>query len=139
MYLHVSFDSSSDLYIENRPDDFIFELPSELHLPGQWLLGVKEVIFKSDLRQNTYIYCDIIEHSIVHGQLRPLLRVIRNSTKQGQCLYMPVIVSYLKRIRIWLRTKTDTAPLLPTGGILIVLELKQTNNMCSICQSIKQT
>lgn len=133
MYIHVSFDSSSELYNENQPDDFIYELPMELYLPGKWVLGVHEVIFKTELKQNTYIYCDIIEHSIVNGELRPLLRVVRRPVNQSPIFYVPVIVTHLKRFKITLRTKTDSIPNLPTGGLLFVLELKQNNNTCSVC------
>lgn len=130
MYLYVSDTSSVSIHQNNLPHDFIYELPRSLDLSGQWELSLRQVFLKTIntvFKQNLYVYCDIIEDSIVHGEWKPLLKVIRrtvpNESKDN--IFVRVTVQNLSRFRITLKTVEGGIPVIQKGGILFLFELRQ--------------
>ena len=79
-YLYIQSDESDDYFSDNEVYRFKVHLNLPLMLNGNWKLALTEfyAVDDSKLRSKTvdtlYIYTDLCNESIVHGEEQPLLR-----------------------------------------------------------------
>ena len=124
MYLYVSPADSKLLYSDNKVSDFTVDLPKSLELNGRWLCALVEWGMNIQVKNNLYVYCDIVQNSVIHGKLSPMLRIMKNSVISDP-YYIPVTREYVDRIRFSVRTIDDKP--LPTKltELYLVLHLKK--------------
>ena len=82
-FFHVHWKDSNNVYKLNRPQHFIFDLPSVLTLePNKWEVAVIDFKFIGPTKNPVYLLTDICEDSYIHGTLLPVLR--RLDSKLGR-------------------------------------------------------
>ena len=129
MYLYISpTDFTGKQYPNNTQYDFIYELPHPVSLEGDWGCAIVEVLLKRKLSENLYVFCDIVDNSIVHGESVPLLRTIENKVEYLNPFYHKITLNKIKRLRISIRTKRNSIPVVNLSACTLVLEIKQHIN-----------
>ena len=104
IYLYIKSDDSLQFYPQNTPNDFTVELPEIINLKGKWAIALLDIYIKDTLTDPIYILTDICEQSVQNGNLNPILKVIYPDCVHFSNLhYIPVKVSSLKRISIYIR------------------------------------
>lgn len=124
MYLIISPKDSILTHSTNTVYEFISELPKEIELEGKWVCGLVECDL--DPKPKTlYMYCDIVQNSIVQGQLKPILKILTEKNEFNQICYFPVTRSRLHRIRISIRTKEDQLPTSRISDCFMIIHFKR--------------
>lgn len=131
MKLFVSPKDSEKLYPTNSSSDFIVELPQALDLQGTWVCGLIQVFLGKSPSKKLYLYCDLVEASVIQGKLLPVLRIL--STKKSEeylnPLFLPITRNRIERVRFTIKNKSDelakTVQDLGKEDIILVLELKR--------------
>lgn len=131
MLLFVSHDSCKEHHPLNTPSDFVYDIPVLRQLEGEWSLGVIDVLFSSKLASDVFIYCDGIEESIVHNQVKPLLKVIRRPSTVVIPTFFKINIKPLYSLSFRMRTfdsdLKEIVPRLPSDGISLLLEIRKNN------------
>lgn len=129
MFLFVSHLSCKDRHPLNTSTDFVYDIPALGLLEGEWSLAVNEVFFGSKLASDVFIYCEGIEESIVHDQIKPLLKIIRRPTTLIIPNFFKINIKPLYSLSFRLRSfdsdLKEILPQLPSEGISILLELRK--------------
>ena len=128
MYLYVNSKQYKfyDLTIhKNTGYDFMIELPRTLELQGEWSCAVLEVSLEKPLTEILYLYCDIIENSLILGKPLPLLRSFQESIEYAIPVYVPVIVDEIKRINFKIRDIDDKKSDIKIDEAVYMIHLKK--------------
>lgn len=120
MLVYVSWDSSTHIHKGNTPTDFTYELPFAFELGNKATCDLHEVFLehkipvrgkpKSKRIQDLYIYCDILEQSVVHGELKKLLRIVYRSDQNLKPTKCFVSTPCFNRMQFSIRNKDNTIP-----------------------------
>lgn len=131
-YIYLSSNVSSDIYPENRPNNFTAVLPQILQLQGLWSLSLLEVDIKADRPSQLFVLCDIVNASYVGGQFRRILRrVTVTGEKENNTFSLPQYVPVdntcdIQTINITILDCNTLLPtLLPLGRVNCTLHLKR--------------
>ena len=141
MNVVVRHTDSSDLYTDNKPDDFRINL--DLYdIATDYEVCLQEAFIVPVWNKNTfkpgqlYLYCDFVDETFVGNKSRPLLRVINipmvrtsgyksNHYIYDSPIYIPV-TRHIDSIRFYIRDKDDK-PVGLKGSVTYNLHFKPTN------------
>ena len=79
-YIYISSDDFSNIYTENKANNFTTQLPQKLQLLGAWSLGLLDINIKSERLSQLFVVCNIVNNSYVGNQLHRILKRV-NITK----------------------------------------------------------
>ena len=103
MILYLSSQDSLDIHPDNKPTDFIVELPRTLYLEGPWeaaLLDIKH----DEWLNNIFVFCDWCDTSVVRGQDLQVLRMVPRFGFESLYYYIPLIKQHhFQRIHITIK------------------------------------
>ena len=128
MYVYVSSKDSSAEHVDNTNFDYLYELPLELDLEGSWSCALLEIILEKKINTCFYVYCDIVQNSVVHGKMLPILRVIRDTNQYEKPYYVPLVVNSVKRIRIYIKTKDGQTPNIAMKDCMFVIHFRKNKS-----------
>ena len=118
--LYISSSDFKDLYPNNKPNAFTFELQEPLKCDADFVCGLTEINYTSQNNEFIYIYCDIISYSVIGDKKLPILRI----TNESQVFTNPYFISlkqyFIKRINIKIFDKSGGLADL-TGDTMCVL------------------
>ncbi len=109
-FLHTGNSFSSDS-VYNTATRFIVEIPKNLDLQGEWVVGISEVIFKNHSINTSvgYICSDFIENSIFGDKSLPCFRsiCIPNNNHFTHLIfenvfYFKVTSNFIQNLNIWM-------------------------------------
>lgn len=124
MYLFISPSDSISIHPANTNTDFIFELTKPLLLEGVWSFGLVAILFDNKQTENLYIYCDLVDCSVVHDKSAPLLRIVKKSEEYSYPLYLPITRNTIERIRF--TVKNIANKITPVkGAFTLIAHLKR--------------
>ena len=132
---------SSDLYTDNKPNDFRVNLDLYDLSPDYEAVGLQEFFIVPTWNKNTfkpgqlYLYCDIAGDSVVGNTKRSLLRIINvpvvrsGGSKASHYLYeaplyVPITRKHIESIRFYILDKNDE-PVGLKGAVTYVLHFKK--------------
>ena len=127
MYVYLKSTDSIDIHQANSTYVFTVELPTSLTFDGNWYCAL--LYCSQPKREDHVILCDILEDSIIHGTLRPVLRKVKAKVEEFDLLHY-VRVNAQSTSRLALRVlKADT--LLPPNPA-------PPNSVVSMCLHFKK-
>jgi hypothetical protein len=113
-----------------NPSRFTVQLPLPIHLRGKWQAAVRSLSWpKSTVSNSVFVYCDIIEPSIINGSLQPVLfktrPVLAADPAQAYVeeastlpIWHNVDAPSLSQLTIWIQESTGTA--ISTSGVAVL-------------------
>ena len=103
-YYYLNWRDSVHLNSQNKPNNFIINLPKPVSLEGCWEVALTEHRIKTSSKDPIYVFSDICEDSYVFGALSPVLRRL---DKKVDTLSHPNFIKVAKlefsTIRIYLK------------------------------------
>ena len=125
MLIYVNSVDSVNAHFSNSSVSFAVNInpPLQLQDKEEWVCALMECDFGPDYKEELYIYCDLIEPSIVKGRWRNVLRVVTGSGIYPQPYYNPIVRTYIDQIRFRLTTYDDTKLETKPDNTRLVLEL----------------
>ena len=108
MYFYINY-YDAKLYV-NTQYDYIIEFPRTFSLEGDWVCALVESSLKHDLESELYLYCDVVDNTMVHGKNLPLVRTFQKSEKYTNPFYIPVTTSRINRIRFTIKDRKNITP-----------------------------
>ena len=139
MYVVARHTDSTDVYTNNKPDDFRIQLDL-YELGPDYEVCLQEAFVVPVWTKNTfkpgqlYLYCDFVGDSIVGNQRRSLLRIINlpvvrtsghkpNHYQYESPIYVPV-TRHIDSIRFYIRDKNDK-PVGLKGAVTYILHFQK--------------
>ena len=111
-YIITNHEDSKHFFSSNDPFDFILELPETIYSTGNSSLALLDHNITVDFIGELYVYCDIIQNSLVNGDQLPLLRIIKNKRDNSFTFpyFIKLNIDHFKRIRFYIRMGDGGVP-----------------------------
>lgn len=115
MYINVSDKDSANSFFKNSPISFRVQIepPICLEPDVNWTCALMECDFNEELEEkfeDMYIYCDLINTSVVNGKYGNLLRVVNKSRIFSQPFFIPISSTVIDQIHFQIRKHDGTKP-----------------------------
>ena len=128
MYLFLN--SKDTNYPSNTSWDFTIHLSYRAYsTEGVWECALTELWVKAPnkLNEELFVYVDFItDASLVNGQNRNLIRIVRTNGELANPYYMPVRSTYgTQSVRVYIRSKNGSRPSLECEEVSCVLHLRR--------------
>lgn len=125
MFIYVNSEDSCDIHFSNNSTSFVLDInpPIQLNAEENWICALTECHIDGDYEQDLYIYCDLIDSSIVKGKRRNILRVVNRNETYSFPYYKPVVKNYVDQIRFRITTYDDSKVTLKLEKTRLVLDL----------------
>lgn len=107
MYLHVTREDSRIYFPNNTSREFYIELPLTLDCEN-YQIALLETYYVPSRRKDPpyYLYCDIVEPSIIGGVLKPLLASFKLSGSITHPRYLDITQKFVKRIKFTVESES---------------------------------
>ena len=126
MLLYLSWKDSIGTHPDNKPYDFIVDLPKTVRLEGFWEVALTDIKVKATKKTSFYLSIDFCEESIFKGSRYPVLRRVDDKIKQYAFPhFVRVNKSELQSIRVTLVEKNLN--FFPASDIDCTLILRRRN------------
>lgn len=128
MYIFVSSHDSKTYYPSNTGWDFRVELPVPIKEAHLYEIALTHVFYPYQLgieNQYFYIFCDIVEESIVNGSKHQILGSFFQIGSIETPQYLPIIKDPLHRIHCFIKHSDLTEPAITHLPIFFTLHLKK--------------
>ena len=122
MYMYIHHGDSK--IHGNSSTDFEIVLPISYKLKGDWSCALLEVLIPTPVSEELYISVDIVQNSLVHGKLIPILKSFRESEQFNNPYYMPLRNHDITRMKFIIRTKDLKLPSSDIDKLCLILHFK---------------
>ena len=131
MYIYVTHLDSRNTFFANEPLSFHVQIQPPIHLdPNEnWTCALMECDFGEEpediFEKNLYIYCDLINPSVVKGKYQNLLRVVDKSRIFSLPYFIPITRTIIDQIHFQIRTLEGNKPSDTPHSTRLVLKIEK--------------
>lgn len=120
-YLYLSSLDSKECHPLNNSYDFTIELPKIIE--GNYIFSLLEFSCH-EMPEELYIFCDLSEQHLVHDQMLPIIRIVKQPGEFLTQYYSPVSRRIIQRVRIYIRDRNFSVPIYDIGPVRCTLALR---------------
>ena len=138
-YIILRSDDNKEMFPENRPYDFVTQLPFQLILDGTWEIGLTEITLSNeDVSRDLYVCSNLVDESIVgQYQMKILRRVVFSISNQMENqifnlpYFLPIRVRNTKTVHVFIKDRQDELASFLTKPVTVVLQLRRVGHFIS--------
>ena len=126
MFLYLSWDDSIKTHPNNKPYDFIVDLPKTLRFLEKWEVALSDIKVKSSKKNSFYFVVDFCQESFLKGSQLPVLRRVDEKVSAFAVPYfLDITKNEIQSIRVSL--VDQNLDFYQLSDIDCVLELREKN------------
>ena len=125
MYIHLSSKDSINSSPQNNCWDFTIDTGRYIRLEGKYEVGLSEIWWDGEERENLYIFSDIVNPSFVMDSYLPILRVTHQPKIFTRPHYMRLAQDSISQIRVYIRTDKYKKPSFTPKSLNCTLEIRR--------------